>query len=279
MVFLLERASLRVACGSPRFPVDILSALRPSYAAGSLAGIARRDESRVALERVVAPEWLDVLPPEDPRAVRSRRDLRVVNSIMGHAGIIAAALRRHLDSDRPSIAELGAGDGTLLARVLAGRMARKVVLVDRQPAIDERTRARYLDRGIGVEIQAADVFEWLRQERRMFDVVVTNLFLHHFEDAALGRLLEGVSRRTKLFIACEPRRARLPLVGSRLLGLIGCNDVTRHDAYVSVLAGFRGRELSVLWPDEQGWALTEGNVGLFSHSFVAHSADGAASRS
>lgn len=231
----------------------------------------------MALERAVTPEWLDVLPPGDPRAVRSRRDLRVVNRIMGHAGIIAAALRRHLDEDEPSIAELGAGDGTLLVRVLAGRTAREVVLVDRQPAIDEKTRARFLDRGITVEIQAADVFEWLRWERRMFDVIFTNLFLHHFEDAALGRLLEGVSRRTKLFIACEPRRARLPLVGSRLLGLIGCNDVTRHDAYVSVLAGFRGSELSALWPGDPRWAITERSAGLFSHSFVAHSADGAAS--
>jgi hypothetical protein len=59
-----------------------------------------------------------------------------------------------------------------------------------------------------------------------------------------------------------------------LLGLIGCNDVTRHDAIVSVRAGFRNQELTGLWPDRAVWTLQEHAYGLFSHYFVAIRRDG-----
>ena len=42
--------------------------------------------------RVLEPEWLDELPPQDPRAVRSRADLRRVNWLMGNARLIARVL-------------------------------------------------------------------------------------------------------------------------------------------------------------------------------------------
>ncbi|HTA95540.1 MAG TPA: hypothetical protein VK769_05390, partial [Verrucomicrobiae bacterium] len=112
----------------------------------------------------------------------------------------------------------------------------------------------------------ADVFDWPQSS---VEIVVANLFLHHFENERLAELLQSISGRAKLFIAIEPRRAPLPLVFSRLLWAIGCNDVTRHDAVVSVRAGFSGSELSMLWPDKQNWRLTERRAGLFSHLFIA----------
>lgn len=224
------------------------------------------------MQRSVEPEWLDVLPADDPRAARSRRDLIRLNRIMGHGRILGSALRRHVASATPAIAELGAGDGTLLLRILARRPPRRVVLVDRQPVVDERTRARYAECGISLEIQPADVFDWLRRESGRFDAIVANLFLHHFEDAALTELFAGAARLTDLFVACEPLRVPMPLVASRMLGLIGCNDVTRHDAYLSVRAGFRGRELSALWPRDRGWTLEERRAGLFSQYFSARTA-------
>jgi hypothetical protein len=232
------------------------------------------EEPAVLSKRRVEPEWLDVLPADDPRAVRSRRDLARVNRIMGHARILGAALRRHVASATPAIAELGAGDGTLLLRVIARRPPRRIVLVDRQPAVDGETRARYGERGISLEILAADVFDWLRRESGRFDAIVANLFLHHFEDVGLSELLSAAAGRTDLFVACEPQREPMPLAGSRMLGLLGCNDVTRHDAFVSVRAGFRGQELSALWPRERGWTLEERRAGLFSHYFSARLAAG-----
>ena len=225
------------------------------------------------IERRVEPEWLDKLPAGDPRAVRSRRDLRLMNRIMGHGAIVGRALRDRLSAPAPRIAELGAGDGTLLARIAAAaKWARgaEIVLVDRQPVVGAATEARYGQLGCRVAVDAADVFDWLAGSVRPYDAIVANLFLHHFDAPQLAKLFHLASARTGLFVACEPRRARLPLAGSRMLGLIGCCDVTRHDALLSVRAGFSDRELSALWPASGGWTLQERRAGLFSHLFTAY---------
>ena len=223
--------------------------------------------------RQLEPEWLDHLPATDARAVRARRDLRLVNRVMGHAGIVAKALDGLPLNSAPRIAELGAGDGTLLLRIadaMNWRSGADVVLVDREPAVSAETQTRYRQRGCNVTLDAADVFDWLHRDARPFDAIVANLFLHHFERDELARLFALAAARTKVFIACEPRRAQLPLAGSRLLGLIGCNDVTRHDAVLSVRAGFAGQELSALWPADGNWTLEESRAGLFSHRFTAY---------
>lgn len=224
------------------------------------------------LQRQVDPEWLDDLPADDPRAVRSRMDLRRVNGVMGHARIIRSALRGRLPGSGARVAELGAGDGTLLLSVLPklGDCRRtRLVFVDRQPVVSGETIRRYAEHGCSATIDAADVFDWLAHQTLVFDVIVANLFLHHFKPPELTRLLALAACRTRLFAACEPRRARMPLAGSRMLGLIGCNDVTRHDAHLSVRAGFTDQELSALWPADSSWTLAEGRAGLFSHLFTA----------
>jgi len=223
-------------------------------------------------ERRLEPEWLDELPADDLRAVESRRDLRLVNRIMGHAAIIGRVLRKRVRGDAPRIAELGAGDGTLLARIAAAarwRGGADVVLVDRQPVVSAETGERYREIGCRVSIDGADVFDWLTRASDRYDAIVANLFVHHFDAPQLARLFGLAAARTHLFVACEPRRARLPLAGSYLLGLIGCNDVTRHDAVLSVRAGFSRSELSELWPTNDHWALEERRAGLFSHLFTA----------
>src|SRR6201999_2448689 len=113
------------------------------------------------LARRVDPEWLDELPADDPRAVRSRRDLRLVNRIMGHAAIVRRAFRQYLNAQTPTIAELGAGDGTLLLHALPQtHAAGRIVFVDRQPVVSGDTIARYAARGFSASVASADVFDW-----------------------------------------------------------------------------------------------------------------------
>jgi len=222
--------------------------------------------------RSVTPELLDGLDAADPRALRSRRDLQTVNTFMGTPGVLARALHRSVPGAR--IVELGSGDGTLLLRVARriGRVQRRVhaVLVDQRPSLVAQTRAGFAELGWDVEVRTSDVFEFLaRAGAEPADVTVASLFLHHFDATALSRLLHAASRQTRRFVACEPLRAPTALMGASLLGLIGCNDVTRHDAIVSVRAGFRGRELSDAWPAGAEWRLAEWRSGPFTHAFVA----------
>ena len=222
--------------------------------------------------RYIQPEILDELSTDDPRAIQSRRDLQKVNTVMGHTGTVMRALRAAKTPPR-LVVELGTGDGTFLLRVarrLGGQKGTRAFLVDRRPSVSTATRKAFKTAGWDVDICESDVFEWLcRPGAEIADVTVANLFLHHFREGELAHLLNLAAQQTKRFVACEPRRSRTALAGASLLGLIGCNDVTMHDADVSVRAGFRDRELSVLWPPDAGWKVTERRSGLFSHAFVA----------
>ncbi len=225
------------------------------------------------MKRRVEPELLDELPARDPRAARSRGDLQRLNRMMGHAGIVARILACAGNEPR-QIVELGAGDGRF-ALDLAGRLASRwrqvnVVLVDRVNIVTEDTLESFRALNWPARVVQADVLDWLATANREVGAcLVTNLFLHHFAAEKLRELLALAAKQTACFVACEPRRSQPVLAVSRLLGLIGCNAITRHDAVISVRAGFHHREISALWPADGGWLIQERRAGLFSHCFMA----------
>ncbi|MDQ6631589.1 MAG: class I SAM-dependent methyltransferase [Verrucomicrobiota bacterium] len=222
------------------------------------------------MNRILEPEWLDELLPNEPRAERSRRDLQRVNLWMGHLGIMQRNLKNSFPENPPQrIVEIGAGDGTFMLRVAQHFSQWKkieVTLVDRQNIISEKTRAGFGALGWNVKIITEDIFDGRLGE---CDCLMANLFLHHFSEKQLSALFEKVAAQTNFFLACEPRRSDFALAASRMIGLIGCNAVTRHDAIISVRAGFSNSELSNLWPKTKDWTLQENRAGMFSHNFVA----------
>jgi hypothetical protein len=188
---------------------------------------------------------------------------------------MARALAAHYGPVAPrAILDLGSGDGRFMLRV-AALLARRwryvtVTMLDQQDIVDSATRRGFDALGWSSKTITGDLFGALGDGRiGEVDIITANLFLHHFTEAQLGSLLARLAPLASLFAACEPRRGVLPLLGSRLLWAIGCNDVTRHDAVLSVEAGFNGRELSALWPESSEWKLHEQAARLFTHCFVA----------
>lgn len=235
-----------------------------------------------ARARVVDPEVLDDLAPADPRAVRSRRDLQRVNWVMGSCGILTRVLRNVLRSPPRHaplrMLELGAGDGSLALR-MARRLAPswppvELTLLDRQALVAAETDIAFARLGWTLRALTVDILEWARAPTRelpgRWDMIVTNLFLHHLENGRLRELLSATAERCDVFIACEPRRTLPALIGSRLMPVLAVSADTLHDAILSVRAGFRGSELSAMWPAAAAaWRLKEHRAGLFSHLFVA----------
>jgi hypothetical protein len=237
------------------------------------------------MARRVAAETLDQLAPEDPAAMRSRRDLARVHRVMGTRAIVAKAwqdLVSPATARRPlRILEIGAGDGSLLlsvARSLAPRWPQvHLTLLDRQDIVNSTTLAAYGGMGWTAQVHRADVLTWAADGDReqtgtaaRWDLITASMFLHHFEARQLGLLLAAVASRADRFFACEPRRSWLPLAGSHLVGTIGANAVTREDAVLSVHAGFRDHEITAAWPDAGGsWQTQESAAGFFSQCFSA----------
>jgi hypothetical protein len=235
--------------------------------------------------RCLEPEWLDELPTADPRAIRSRRDLARLNRIMRHARMISADLLRFgFQEGGRRIIDLGGGDGCFLlsvARLLpsgaAKRKAVEAVMLDRLDLITAETRDQFRARNWRTTAMIGDVFDILPSlPKQPGTAIIANLFLHHFDDKGVRSLLRAAAELADVFIACEPRRSALALLASRLVGVVGCNEVTRHDAISSVRAGFRDSELTALWhdlnPHPPRWSIEERTAGWFSHRFVARRA-------
>jgi hypothetical protein len=226
------------------------------------------------VERRVRPELLDELSSGDPQGPRSRRDLRVLNAWMRNARIMAKCLRALWGADPPEqIVELGGGDGSVLLKVACrlGWRGVEAVLVDRQDVVSPETRHGFKALGWELRSVQADALEWLGSWNANGQVtLVANLFIHEFAPAQLPHLIHAIAERATAFVAVEPRRSHSALLGSRLVWLLGCNAITRHDAPVSVRAGFTGGDLSMLWPGNGDWVIDERPAGFFSHLFCAH---------
>lgn len=186
------------------------------------------------MKRAVRPEILDTLPRDDPEARRSRRDLVLINRLMGNERWI---LRQRTSG---GIVELGAGSGSL-TRELA-----------RENSV---TGLDFQERPSGLELPwvAGDLFETLPEVAG--ETVVANLILHHFGEADLARLGRMLRTRHRL-IAVEPWRSRISCWEGRVLWpMIG--RVTRHDMMVSIRAGFRKGELPALLQLGDDWEWRE----------------------
>lgn len=181
------------------------------------------------MNRTLEPELLDHLAPHDPAARGSRRDLRLINAVMGNDRWLGRTLRKFA---RPgeTLLELGAGEGRLAS---AWRTNRCDALDLQPPPAGWPSTAR-----------------WHRTDIRGFRhwdgyaVVFANLFFHHLADGTLRRVGEELRRHARVIIACEPlRHPRFRWPFAALCVAIGANGITRHDGRVSIGAGFRGDEL------------------------------------
>jgi len=202
--------------------------------------------------RRLTPEILDTLPQDDPRALRSRRDLRVINAVLGGGRWLLQHIDAQLSADPKirRVVECGAGDGVLtrkIANMLAARHPDiSVTAVDLQPhprGWQEHPNAQWHQ---GDLLTAEALFD-------QTTLIVANLILHHFTDEQL-QTLGKIFSQARCALFSEPHRWR-PWMRFALYPL-GLNDVTRHDMRVSVESGFTGTELE----DKLGFTAPEWKV-------------------
>ncbi len=181
--------------------------------------------------RHLEPELLDSLPADHPDALHSRRDLRVINRVMGNALWFRATLCAHLHPGE-RVLELGAGAGELAQTLRA--VAPLIDGIDRVPAPPAwPTPSRW---------HQADIEQFTGWTD--YPVVMGNLILHHFTDASLRGLGAALAPHARLLVFSEPtRKRRIQRFWKIAAPLAGANSVTLHDGYVSIAAGFCADEL------------------------------------
>lgn len=185
-------------------------------------------------ERVILPELLDALPPEQARA--SLSDLVRINRDWGGYSTLRRLLRESVPHRQPfSVLDVGAASGDMGACIRRCYPLAQVTSLDYVES--------HLARAAGPRV-VADAFR-LPFRAGSFDFVFCSLFLHHFQNEEVVGLLREfgvVARRAVLAIDLE--RHPIPyyfIAWSR--PLLGWDPVTVHDGAISVEAAFRAKEL------------------------------------
>jgi len=184
--------------------------------------------------RVLKPEIMDSLPPAEARA--SLADLVRINRRWGGH----STLRKLLDDVIPtgeefSLLDIGAASGDMGEYIHARRHGARVTSLD--------YIASHLEACPGIRV-VGDAFQ-LPFAAGSFDYVFSSLFLHHFTDEEVVRLLAGFGRiARKRVLIIDLWRNPVPYYFiSRTRRLFGWHPVSVYDGAISVEAAFTAREL------------------------------------
>ncbi len=213
------------------------------------------------MKRVVKPEILDQLEPDDPAALHNRRDLRLFNRLMGNNQWMRHKLK-HVVTPEDSVIELGAGVGdfgyylrknsTLSCPVYAG--------LDLLPR-----PAQWPENWVWHQAELTDFSGYTD-----YTILCGTFILHQFEDAVLTKLFSRILPHLRALIFCETARRPLHLMQLPLSNLLGINYVSRHDARVSVEGGFHGQELpELLGLEPNDWTIETKMTFLGAYRLVA----------
>ncbi|WP_299059111.1 methyltransferase domain-containing protein [uncultured Polaribacter sp.] len=158
-------------------------------------------------------------------------------------------LKNHPKEQEIIIADLGCGHGDILRDVAKFGKKNgykfKLIGFDANPTAiayaNELSKA-YPEISFMVEDIFSDAFK-----KRKFDVVLATLFFHHFKEKPLVTFLEKTLNQTKkAVIVNDLHRHKLAYYLFKLLSVFISNKMIINDGLISVLRGFKRKDLEVI---------------------------------
>ena len=188
------------------------------------------------MTRVIEPETAQHIV--GPDVLQFLDDLRRINRWLGGHWVTRSAFRRLNPPERFTVLDVGAGSSANGQAIQSAWPRAAITSLDILPS--------HLASADGARV-AADAFH-LPFAARSMDYVYCSLFLHHFSDDEIVRLLTGfaqVARRGVVVVDLERHIfARQFLPATRWL--FRWHPVTVHDGKLSVNAAFKAGELRAL---------------------------------
>jgi ubiquinone/menaquinone biosynthesis C-methylase UbiE len=212
-------------------------------------------------KRIYEEEMLDAGEGTDRDVAHSLSDLRRINRFLGGRKVILRALSSclrdvsldgSLDASLKKVSLLDVGTGSADIPMAVGADCQKRGLESFIAAVDISERNLRVSRSrlnvsADIHLVQADSLK-LPFASRSFDFVTASLFLHHFRDEDVVRLLADFGRIAKRAVIINDLvRNLVPYYFTRISGpLLAWSFLTRNDAPVSVLRGFTPDEMKEL---------------------------------
>lgn len=199
------------------------------------------------MRRITSPEWLDddLGTPEEIR--RSFDDLWRINRWLGGVSGCLRLIDRYIartGSHHVRILDVGAGDARLAAQ-LQGELSKRSLSAE-FVALDRRLGHLNIRNHSGLSRVVGDALE-LPFRRESFDVVMCNLFFHHFSgERALEMLRQLAAVAAEAVLMNDLERHPLPYLFIRYALPFARSRVTRHDGAASVRQAYTREELGAL---------------------------------
>ena len=204
-------------------------------------------------KRIYEEELLDAGEGTDKDVAHSLLDLRRINRFLGGRKVILRALSSCLDGSslqKISLLDVGTGSADIPMAIAAD--CRRSGLESFITAVDISERNLRVSRSrlnvsADINLVQADSLK-LPFASRSFDFVTASLFLHHFRDEDVVRLLADFGRIAKRAVIINDLvRNLVPYYFTRVAGpMLAWIFLTRNDASVSVLRGFTPDEMKDL---------------------------------
>jgi ubiquinone/menaquinone biosynthesis C-methylase UbiE len=204
-------------------------------------------------KRIYEEELLDAGEGTDDDVARSLSDLRRINRFLGGRKVVLRAISSWLDDtslEQVSLLDVGTGSADIPMAVAESCRLRGLDTFLAAVDISERNLRISRERlGVSSEVHLvrADSLR-LPFAARSFDFVTASLFLHHFRDDDVVRLLADFGRiARRAVIVNDLVRNLVPYYFTRIAGpILAASFLTRNDGPVSVLRGFTPDEMNDL---------------------------------
>jgi len=185
-------------------------------------------------------------------------EIEFINRWLGGNSITLNSLKRLLRKHNPQrvrIADLGCGGGGMLREV--NIMCRKLGIeceltgIDANPNIIDFARQDNQDMQ-EIKFEVADIFSEEFQKKE-FDIMLCTLVAHHFSNNKLTSLFASLKTQTKFgIIINDLERSPWAYYSIKYLTqLFSKSEMVKFDAPLSVLRGFRKKELQQILRDTQ----------------------------
>ncbi|MGV8879549.1 MAG: methyltransferase domain-containing protein [Sphingobacteriaceae bacterium] len=177
-------------------------------------------------------------------------ELDKVNALLGGYQVFYDAIKKLNIGPETHISDWGCGGGDSLRKIASWAAKRKLPLrltgVDATRSAVEYARQHSLDYP-NIDYLEADVFSESVSENE-FDVVISSLFTHHFENARWIKLIQkmhGAAR--KAVIINDLHRHWFAYYSIKwIMAGFSKSEIVQHDAPLSVLRSFTKKELITL---------------------------------